>query len=80
MNVVRHVTVRENCEAQIGCGSLNLRTHDRYGLRLDEDLISLVRAEGKEILMKTDVVEGLQVFGSVRDHAVERCKIDSRSG
>jgi hypothetical protein len=80
MNVVRHVAVRENCEAQIGCGALDLRTHDHYVLRLYEDLMSLVRAEREEILMKAHVVEGFQVFGSMRDHAAERCKIGSRSG
>jgi hypothetical protein len=42
--------------------------------------MSLVRAEGKEILMKADVVEGLQVFGSMRDYAAELCKIGSSSG
>ena len=31
-------------------------------------------------LMMTDVVEGLQVFGSVRDHAGQRCKIGSWPG
>jgi hypothetical protein len=80
MNVVRHVAVRTNGEAQIGCGTLDLRTHDRHVLGIYEDLMSLEGAESKEILMKTEVIESLQVFGSVREHAAQLCKIGSRSG
>jgi hypothetical protein len=63
VQMVRHEAVRNNCEPKRSRCSLDLRTHEVHGGRRYEQAIPLVRAECEEVLVKTEVIERLQVFG-----------------
>jgi len=61
--VVWHEAVRDYGKLQCGRGALDLRTNETDGAGLFEQSMPLMCAEREEILVQTDVVEGLQVFG-----------------
>ena len=80
VHVIRHVAVRSYRHALIDCCALDLRTHKSYVRRFNEVSLTVESAERQEILVKSEVIEPLQMFRSAGEHAAHACKMNVKSG
>jgi hypothetical protein len=69
MHVIGHEAVRKYCRARVGCGSHELRMDNGDTVCGNEQSASFVSAKRKEVSMKTQVVERLQMLWSPSEHA-----------
>jgi hypothetical protein len=74
VNVIGHEAVRDNCEPQIGRGSQDLREGGINALTRDERTPPPIGAERQEISVRTEIVESLQAFWPVGEHAPEMAR------
>ena len=70
VNMIGHEAVRNNFDAPLDSGASDLRTNKIDSIGFDEQAIAVVPAKREEILVESDVVEGLETFGSIGAHAL----------
>jgi hypothetical protein len=68
VHVIGHEAVRKNLYSCERRGPQKLRMHDGDAIRGDEQSMSFVRAESKEVSMKTQVVERLEMLWPASEH------------
>jgi hypothetical protein len=71
MNVIGHEAVRNQQHVVLACGSQELRLYDLYTVFMGQMGLSVLRTEGQEIAILTDVRKVVQVRWIRMRHA--RC-------